>query len=197
MIRHGETDWNKTNRFRGRSDVGLNQIGQQQAQRISARLADEKLAAIYASPLPRALETAEPLAGHHRLHVEANADLLDIDYGGWEGLSRDEARAKFPELYELWLKAPGRVRFPGGESTRQVRLRIENLLKDLSDNHLGETVALISHRITCHVALSYTLGLPNDAIWRIRQDVGCINIFEEREDSFVVTLLNDTSHLAG
>src|SRR5207249_3229147 len=126
LIRHGETDWNKEDRFRGRSDVSLNRNGQRQAQAMAAHLADEKIAAVYASPLPRALETAAPLAAEHHLQVESSADLLDIDYGSWEGLSREEARNKSPELYETWIKAPGRVRFPGGESTRQIRIRIEN-----------------------------------------------------------------------
>jgi broad specificity phosphatase PhoE len=195
LIRHGETDWNKEDRFRGRSDVGLNSAGHEQAQKIAARFAGAKIAAVYSSPLPRALETAAPLAADHQLQVESSADLLDIDFGTWEGLSREEAQTKFPDLYDLWMKAPGRVRFPGGESARQVRNRIENLLRSLSEDHLGETIALFSHRITCHVMLCYALGLPNDAIWRIRQDVACVNEFKERDGRFVLSLLNSTAHL--
>ncbi|MGE5141201.1 MAG: histidine phosphatase family protein [Rudaea sp.] len=195
LIRHGETDWNKGERFRGRSDVGLNAAGLEQAREIANWFAGIKLDAIYSSPLPRALETAAPLAAQHDLQVEPSADLLDIDYGAWQGLSEEEARAKNPELWDLWLKAPGRVRFPGGESIRQVRNRIENGLRSLSEDHLGERVALVSHRITCHVILCYVLGLPNDALWRVRQDVACINKFKEREGQFTVTLLNSTAHL--
>lgn len=195
LIRHGETEWNKSERFRGRSDVSLTAHGQHQAHQIAAYLAHEKIAAVYASPLPRALETAAPLATQLGRAVEPTANLLDIDYGAWEGLSKDEAHTKYPDLYELWKKAPGRVRFPGGESTRQVRGRIENLLKQLRAEHLGETVALVSHRVTCHVALCYVLGLSNDALWHLRQDLACINIFEERDENFVLTLLNHTAHL--
>lgn len=110
-------------------------------------------------------------------------------------MAREDIRAKFPELYETWVKRPGHVKFPGGESVRQVRLRVENLLADLLEKHRGETVALISHRVTCHVTLCLALGLPNDSIWRIRQDVGCINEFEERDGIYVVTLMNETDHL--
>jgi alpha-ribazole phosphatase len=195
LIRHGETDWNKDDRFRGRSDIPLNERGRAQSEQISRVLANEKIAAVYSSPLPRAMQTAEPLAQKLGLSVQARADLLDIDYGAWEGMPRDEIQAKFHDLYEVWLKAPGRVRFPGGESTRQVRNRVENLLRELSEDHLGETVALVSHRVTCHVILCYALGLSNDAIWRIRQDVGCINQIEARDEHFVVTLMNDTAHL--
>jgi broad specificity phosphatase PhoE len=195
LIRHGETAWNKEERFRGRSDIGLDPAGHEQARRIADRFRDKKIDAVYSSPLPRALETANPLAVDHHLEIQESADLLDIDFGAWEGLSREEAQAKNPELYDVWLKAPGRVRFPGGESVRQVRNRIENLIHQLSEDHLGETVALVSHRITCHVVLCYVLGLPNDALWRIRQDLGCVNEFKLRDDRFVVTLMNSTVHL--
>lgn len=150
---------------------------------------------MYASPLPRAIQTATPLAQVHHLKIQETADLLDIDYGAWEGMSRDDIRAKYPALYDKWLKTPSKVEFPGGESLRQVRLRVEKLLNDLREEHLGETVALVSHRITCHVALCYALGLANDGIWHLRQDVGCINEFEERDDAYVVTLMNATDHL--
>jgi broad specificity phosphatase PhoE len=121
--------------------------------------------------------------------------LLDIDYGAWEGMAREEIQAKYPALYEKWTKTPGRVEFPGGESLRQVRLRVEKLMEELVEDHRGETIALVSHRITCHVALCVALGLPNDSIWRLRQDVGCLNVFEERDGLYVVMLMNETDHL--
>lgn len=195
LIRHGETEWNKGDRFRGRSDIPLNENGIAQARKIADRLTQYKISAVYASPLPRAIQTAIPLAESHQLKIEANADLLDIDYGAWEGMARDDIRAEFPALYEKWLKTPGKVQFPGGESLRQVRLRVEKLLNELCQDHLGETVALVSHRITCHVTLSHALGLPNDAIWHLRQDIGCINEFETRDGLYIVTLMNATAHL--
>jgi broad specificity phosphatase PhoE len=76
-----------------------------------------------------------------------------------------------------------------------VRLRVEKLLEELVDEHLGETIALVSHRVTCHVMLCVALGLPNDSIWRLRQDVGCLNDFQERDGTYVVMLMNDTDHL--
>lgn len=173
----------------------LNEKGLLQAERIAARLAQHKIAAVYSSPLPRAIQTALPLAARHHLNVEQTADLLDIDYGAWEGMAREDIQARYPDLHAQWVKQPGKVKFPGGESTRQVRLRVETLLNDLREEHLGETVALVSHRVTCHITLCIALGLPNDAIWHLRQDVGCINEFEERDDIYVVTLMNETDHL--
>src|SRR5262245_20398598 len=102
LIRHGETEWNKDDRFRGRSDIPLNETGIAQARKIAARLESYKISAVYASPLPRAIQTALPLAESHHLKIQETADLLDIDYGAWEGMARDEIHAKFPGLYEKW-----------------------------------------------------------------------------------------------
>lgn len=195
LIRHGETEWNRQDRFRGRSDIPLNENGLAQAEKIAARFANVKIDAVYSSPLPRAIQTAAPLAAKHNIPLEQTADLLDIDYGAWEGMAREDILSKFHDLYTQWVKTPGKVKFPGGESVRQVRLRVEKLLSDLCDDHLGETLALVSHRVTCHIALCAALGLPNDAIWHIRQDVGCINEFELRDGVYVVTLMNETDHL--
>lgn len=197
LVRHGETDWNRSDRFRGRSDIGLTEQGRWQAEQVAARLATRygPVAAIYSSPLPRALQTAEPIAAAHHLIPQAEADLLDIDYGAWEGLSAKEAEEKYPDLYAAWLERPGRVRFPAGESTRQVRVRIESLLNRLNQDHYGENVVLVSHRITCHVILCYALGLSNDHLWRIKQELGCLNIIERRDEAYTVTLMNDTNHL--
>jgi len=195
LIRHGETEWNRDDRFRGRSDVPLNESGIAQARKIQERLAHLKIDAVYTSPLPRAIQTAEPLARSHNIEIRQTADLLDIDYGVWEGMAREDIQTKYPDLYNTWIKTPGKVKFPGGESVRQVRLRVEKLLEHLGEDHLGETVALVSHRVTCHIALCIALDLPNDAIWRLRQDVGCINKFETRDGLYVVTLMNATDHL--
>lgn len=195
LVRHGETEWNRDDRFRGRSDIPLNENGRAQAHQIAHRLASYKIAAIYSSPLPRALQTAAPLAAQCKLEIQETADLLDVDYGAWEGMAREDIRARYAELYETWARRPGHARFPGGESLRQVRVRVENLLGELCKEHLGETVVLVSHRVTCHLTLCYALGLPNDALWHIRQDVACINEFQEQDGLYVVTLMNDTAHL--
>ncbi len=173
----------------------MNENGELQAFKIADHLAHHKIAALYASPLPRAIQTATPLAALRNLPIQQTADLLDIDYGAWEGMAREDIHLKYPDLYEAWAKAPGKVKCPGGESVRQVRLRVEKLLGKLCEEHLGETVALFSHRVTCHLVLCVALGLPNDALWRIRQDVACINELEERDGSYVVSSMNEVDHL--
>ncbi len=98
LIRHGQTEWNQgAERFRGRADLPLNETGHAQAQKVAARLAQEKIAAIYASPLQRTLATARPLAEKLHLEIQPHPGLLDIDVGAFEGMTIDEARQAFPE----------------------------------------------------------------------------------------------------
>jgi broad specificity phosphatase PhoE len=195
LIRHGQTEWNRTERFRGHADIPLNETGRIQAHKIAARLAAEPIDALYSSPLQRAVQTAEPLAETHHLPIQQQEGLIDINFGALEGLTVDEARQAFPEVIEKWLAAPGRVKFPKGDSLRAVRARIEKLLAELAAQHPNQTVALVSHKVTCGAMLCYVIGLDADALWNIAQDNGCINRFETRDQGFVITLLNDTSHL--
>ncbi len=195
LIRHGQTEWNRVERFRGRADMPLNETGFAQAQKIATRLFNESLAAIYASPLQRALQTAKPLADAKQLEVQQHPGLLDIDFGALEGMTTEEAQQAFPEVIEKWRTTPGKVKFPKGGSLKMVHTRLDNLLEDIQNKHVGETVALVSHRVVCHALLCKVLGIPADGLWRIRQDNACINIFEKRDDQFVVLLMNDTNHL--
>ncbi len=196
LIRHGQTEWNRgAERFRGRADVPLNALGHAQAQRVAARLAHEKIAAIYASPKQRTLHTAQPLADALKLPVQPYDGLLDIDVGALEGMTIDEARQAFPEVMAQWLTAPGVAKFPRGESFETMRARIIALLDELAPKHDGATIALVTHRVVCCAMLCVVLGLPPNALWRIQQDNACVNFFEKNEHGFVVTLMNDTHHL--
>ncbi len=196
LLRHGQTEWNQGNeRFRGRADVPLNDTGKIQAQKIAARLAKEKINAIYVSPMQRTLYTAQPLADALKIKVEPHPGLLDIDVGALEGMTIDEARVAFPEVMEKWITTPGKVKFPKGESFKTMRRRIVALLDEMTAKHAGETLALVTHRVVCSAMLCVVLGLDADALWRIRQDNACVSAFEKHEQGWVVTLVNDTSHL--
>ena len=196
LIRHGQTEWNRgAERFRGRADVPLNETGNAQAQKIAARLAQEKIAAIYASPMQRTLNTAKPLGDLLKLETQPHPGLLDIDVGALEGMTIDEARTAFPDLMDKWMATPGHVKFPKGEAFKAMRTRIIALLDELAPKHNGETIALVTHRVVCSAMLCVVLGLDADALWRIQQDNACINSFEKRDAGWVVTLMNETSHL--
>jgi len=101
LVRHGQTEWNRVERFRGHADVPLNEIGLAQADAAGQRIADEwQPTVIYSSPLSRAVKTAEAIAKHFDLQVQTYPGLTDIDYGEWQGLTPDEARERWPEAVD-------------------------------------------------------------------------------------------------
>jgi broad specificity phosphatase PhoE len=195
LIRHGQTEWNKEKIFRGRKDIPLNGRGREEAQALADHLAEFDFAACYASPLGRAFETAEIVARPHRLPVQVDEGIIDINYGVWEGISDDEVQKRFRSLYEKWHSEPHRVRFPGGESLIMVRRRTLSALEGIRSKHPDEHVLVVSHRAVNKVVLCAMLGLGNDAFWRIVQDNCAYNILILSKESSVVALMNDTCHM--
>ncbi|MCL5024889.1 MAG: histidine phosphatase family protein [Chloroflexi bacterium] len=196
LVRHGQTEWNRADRFRGRADVTLNTIGQAQAAAIADYLKDScSISSIYSSPLTRALDTAAPIAGAFGLKIQPVEELTDIDYGQWQGLTPDEVSVRWPELCSLWYSQPQRVEIPGGESLAALRKRAVAGLSQVLSRHQDEAVALVSHQAVCRVLLLYALGLDNDAFWHIQQENGAINVLTSTERGFTVWLVNHTCHL--
>jgi probable phosphoglycerate mutase len=199
LVRHGQTQWNVGSgageRFRGRVDLPLDDTGLAQAHALAERLAELPIAAVYSSPLKRAVETARPTAQQLDLLIQLLPGIIDIDYGDWQGLSPGEVARVYPDLYQLWLEKPHRVRFPNGESLRRVRLRGMATLKEVAVRHEGWTVLLVAHQVVNKVLVCAMLGLDNSHFWRIRQDNGCINVFEHHHGIFTAVLVNDTCHL--
>lgn len=196
LVRHGQTEWNRNERFRGRADIPLNETGVAQAQKVAARLAEEKIDAVYSSPLQRAIKTAQPTAETHHLAVEPLEGLNDLDVGALEGLTVEEAKQSFPEAVEKWLTAPGHVKFPKGESLKTVRARVDKMLIDLIAKHPDQTIVLVSHKVTSGVILCHVIGLDLDSFWNIYLDNASISRFETRSGGgYVVTLVDETSHL--
>jgi broad specificity phosphatase PhoE len=199
LVRHGQTEWNKGSEagehFRGRVDIGLNATGAAQAQSLAAYLATLKVKAVYASPLRRAVGTAQPIAQAHGLEAVPLQALLDIDYGQWGGRSHREVAAQWPDLYRLWLTMPHRVQIPGGESLAEVRQRVRAGLEEVLDRHTNELVVLVGHQVINKVVICAWLGLGNRSFWRVRQDTGCINRFDYDGEAFTLLTLNELCHL--
>jgi broad specificity phosphatase PhoE len=194
LARHGETEWNVEEVFRGRIDVELNQNGIKQAELLAEYLSELKIEAVYSSPLKRALKTAEAVARRHRLRVEANPGLNDCDFGQWQGLSLREVKDKYKKLYEQWAESPQLVKIPGGESLDEVRERALKVVNGVIAKHSG-AVVLVAHRVVNKVLICALLGLDNSHFWNIRQDVGGTTFFSYQDGRLVLTRHNDTSYL--
>jgi broad specificity phosphatase PhoE len=202
LIRHGQTEWNRVERFRGRADVPLNATGLAQAEATGMRVASDaslsgewQPVAIYSSPLSRAVKTAEAIAKHFNLSVQIHHGIADIDYGQWQGLTPDQVKERWPDIHHAWYNAPHTARIPGGETLDDLRVRSMATVNDLAARHAGQTIVLVGHTVINRVILLGVLGLGNDRFWRLRQDTCAINVFEVDGGEFTLVSLNDTCHL--
>lgn len=196
LVRHGQTEWNRIERFRGQADVPLNDIGQTQAKATGARVARSwQPAAIYTSPLSRSAETANAIAGHFRLTPQIHPGLIDIDYGEWQGLTPADVLQRWPEEYDNWYFHPERAQIPGGETLAELRNRAMKTLRELVEAHIGETIVLVGHTVINRILLLGILGLGNDRFWRLRQEPCALNVIEFEAGEFTLISMNDTCHL--
>ena len=196
LVRHGQTAWNREERFRGHFDIPLDETGLTQARAVAKRVTLEwKPDVIYAGPLSRTIQTAEPTAKLFNLAVQSEPGLIDVDCGEWQGLTPDEAREGWPAAFEAYLRSPLNFQFPGGESLEAARLRAFQRVNDLAEVYSGKVVMLVSHTALNRLILLSVLGMDSNGFWKMRQDTCAINLFEIENRSFTLNLLNETSHL--
>jgi len=199
LIRHGATVLSAEDRFAGATDVELSDEGRAQARRLAERLATTKLEAVYASPLVRTRETATILATPHGLSLRTDPGLREIDHGRWEGLTRKEVEARFPDEYAAWEEDPFTFAPEGGESGLSVMARALPVVRAIVLAHPGQTVAVVSHKATIRLVLSSLLGIePRGYRDRLDQAPACLNVVDFKDAVRArLMLYNDTSHYAG
>ena len=160
LVRHGQTEWNRIERFRGHADVPLNETGLAQAEATGNRLAQEwHPVAIYSSPRSRAVKTAEAIAKRFDLPVQIHPGLEDIDFGDWQGLTRQEAQQRWPQQIALWFNHPERARIPHGDTLKALRQRLMQTVHELSTKHPNQTIILVGHTAVNRIILLGVLGL--------------------------------------
>ena len=197
LVRHGETAWNREERFRGRADVPLNETGLAQAWATGERIAASwQVAAVYASPLSRTVKTAEAIAGFFELPVQATPELIDIDYGLWQGLSPEEVASRWPAVLQSWHKDPHLGYPPAGEKLSDVQKRGFSFVKTLPSQYPDQTVVLVGHTVINRAILLEILGWGLHRFWKLGQDPCAINVFETDGRDFALVSLNDTGHLS-
>ena len=196
LIRHGETESNRERLALGREDVPLNEKGCRQAAALAASLAGVSVAAVYASPLCRAVETARLLAEERGLEVQVDEDFIEMAVGDLEGLSPREMIERYGDFLQKWFSTEaGSLRMPGGESLQDVQDRAWAAIERLRERHPEQTVVVVTHNFTIHAILCRVLGLPLASFRRFRHDLGAKAVVEVREDRAIVISLNDTCHL--
>lgn len=199
LVRHGATELTAEDRFAGDIDVKLSDAGREQARRLGLRLAPEPIAAVYASPRSRTMETAA-LAQHPRaLPLNVEDGLREISHGRWEGRTRSEVEKAHSEEYARWEADPFTFAPEGGETGLAVTARALPVLLRIVSAHPGATVLVVSHKATIRLLLSSLLGFdPRTYRDRLDQSPASLNVLDFKGPAKArLTLFNDVSHYAG
>jgi broad specificity phosphatase PhoE len=196
LVRHGQTAWNREERFRGQIDVPLDDTGRKQAEAAGQRIAALwKPAAIYSSSLQRALQTAAPIARVCGLKTTIHDGLLDINFGTCAGLSGEEFESRYPGLAAAWRQSPHTVRFPDGEPLADVRRRAEEMVVQVVASHPDQTVVLVTPLIVCRLLLCSLFDLDTSHFWQFEPGTASISVLEFSPQAHILRSLNDTCHL--
>lgn len=198
LVRHGATQLTAEDRFSGALGVELSEEGRWQAARLGERLQHEGVTAIYSSPLSRTVETARNIATPCGLTIETRDGLREISHGRWEGLTRREVEARYPDEYAAWEEDPFTFAPEGGESGVAVLARALPVIREIVTHHQGERVVVVSHKATIRLLLSSLLGFDARGYRdRLDQAPACMNVLDFRDPVRVrLMLFNDTSHYA-
>ncbi len=196
LIRHGATVLTAEDRFAGATDVELSDEGREQARLLGQRLSTEKVAAVYASPLGRTVETARLIAQPHGLEVQKRDGLREISHGHWEQMTRREVDEQFPEEAAAWEEDPYTFAPEGGESGLAVTARALPVLLEIVRAHPDEGAIIVSHKATIRLLLSSLLGFdPRRYRDNLDQSSAALNIVDFKDAAHArLTLFNSTSH---
>lgn len=178
LVRHGRTVMNAEVRFRGRLEVPLDAVGRAEALATAQQLSDIGLAAAYTSPLARAREVAIAIAAASRLERVDDAEgLTNLDYGVWEGLTKEECAAHDSEAFRIYAEDPERAVCPDGESLAAAADRMVQALREIGERHPGQSVAAVTHGAMVRLAVLRVAG-PSIGDWQFKLPTGSATIFE-------------------
>lgn len=198
LLRHGATALNRLvpYRLQGRAtDLPLDPEGVEQAHCAAAALERLPIAAVYCSPLLRALETARIVAAPHRREPIAVADLTEAELGRWEGQTWENVEESEPQLFREFHARPGTVPYPDGESFLDVQRRVTPAFERIAADHPGEHVLVVGHNVVNRAYLAGVLGLSINRARAIRQANCGINVLEFRRGRAELMTLNACFHL--
>jgi ribonuclease H / adenosylcobalamin/alpha-ribazole phosphatase len=196
LLRHGATELSAERRFSGRVDVALTKEGVRQAKLAASRLAAEpEVDVVVTSPLQRARHTAEAVAEATGAALIVDDDLVEADFGAWQGLTFAEASARWPEELAAWLISPDAAP-PGGESFAIVALRVLAALDRLIESHRHARAVVVSHVTPIKTLVCRALLAPPEAMFRMNLDVASLTSIDCFDNgSALLRSYNDTAHL--
>jgi broad specificity phosphatase PhoE len=193
MVRHGETDYNKSGRYQGQLDVPLNEEGLRQSRAAAVRLAEVPLDVIYTSDLSRARETARLVAGARTVVLDPR--LREVHVGRVQGLNTAEIQEREPAFWAALQADPEGTPFPGGESPVQVQERAVEALEAIRRRYPHGRVGLVSHGGVIKCIVAAALGVPLSCRSHFVMDNCSLTIVEWSDGHRRLRTLNETAHL--
>lgn len=193
LIRHGSTNWNVKQRYCGFVDIALNNKGRAQARRLHRRLKNETVHKVYSSDRKRAIQTAG--IAFKGYDIEEIADLREMHFGIFEGLTYKQIMKKFPDTYKKWISNPFKIVIPRGESLDILKKRVVTAFRRIILRHPNQTVAVVCHGGTISAFINHLLKSKD--FWKHIPLSASLSILELKNEKFRIRLLNDISHLSG
>ena len=197
LVRHGETEWNKLGRFQGHTDISLNERGLSQARETAKASSEWGLCAIYSSPLIRTVQVAEEIAKVTAMPVSKQPGLKELSLGDLEGVTGEDMRNKWPEVFAVWRSNPEKTSMPNGETLAQLRERTWQTILDIERKHSADdAVVVISHNSAIRSIVGELLGVPLEHFHRMSLNLASVCTFESDERGRRLTGYNSTGHLS-
>ena len=191
LIRHGQVANHHEYRYNGHFDVDITSTGVEQMHRVCEFLSSQEIGAVYSSDLQRTVKGARIIGKRLGVEPVMVRSLRELNLGRWEGLTRAEAVAKYPDDAHFSFQDLATGRIKEGESLLELRARVIPALEEILARHANKSVCVVAHGGVNRVVLSEAMSLPLENFFRIEQDYGCLNIIDYLEDGMkVVKLLN-------
>ncbi|MCL6603376.1 MAG: histidine phosphatase family protein [Paenibacillus sp.] len=165
LTRHGQTEWNVQHRMQGHMDSALTPLGVQQAEWLGVGMQDKQLDAIYTSPSPRALRTAEIILGERSVPLKTAEEFKEICMGVWEGCVSSELESEYAEQYRYFWEDPENFSVEGSETFAEVLSRALNKLEEIRSIHEGESILIVTHTVVIKLLMAYFEGRPKNKLW--------------------------------
>jgi len=192
IVRHGETEWNAAGRVQGHEDIHLNARGRSQVEAAAAALADEPVAAVYASDLERAAETGRILARPHGLEVKVTPCLRERHWGTWQGRTMAEIEETDAAMAGRWRNHEW-VTPEMAEEYEALQERVVSEVRRIAEAHADETVLIATHGGAVKVFVAWVLGAPLDSHSAMRAGNAGVTTILVRNGRYVLESYNVVS----
>ena len=201
LVRHGETKWNKLGKFQGRQDIELNDRGLSQAKETAKAVVEWQHSVVYSSPLKRTMQVAQEISRLSGKAVKEVPGAQELSLGELEGVTGDEMRKGWPEVFAAWRDDPSSVSMPGGESLQELQDRAWNALLELEQAHIkketqDEALILVSHNFAIRSLIGKILNMPLSSFHAMTLSLSSICTVEIDQRGRRLSSYNSTAHLS-